>query len=233
MLDIVIRIDEWLQGMLTPLACIMLWGAFSAIFSMFVYRSCSPQAKLQLLKTEHRQVRSCLMQHDGDFNTLQKLIIRDLGLSLKQIVMILPAFIVSVLPVLALMFCLFVQYGYALPSTGERITLRFQPQSTTHEIIWPDAGSPTNISDDEGNKLLTLPLTAAIPEITKEYWLTTLFPNPIGNLPEQTAVESVHIGIPEKAYTSFGPGWSRGFEFWYIVSLLVVSLFIKCRFRIV
>lgn len=37
----------------------------------------------------------------------------------------------------------------------------------------------------------------------------------------------------EQPYTSFGPDWMRGFAFWYFSALLVVSLFIKIRFKII
>ena len=233
MLDIVTQVDAWLQGMLPPLACIILWGAASAIFSMFLYKWLSPQKKLLLLKAEHKSVRAALIRHDGDFAELQKIIFKDLGLSLKQIGLIFPAFAITVLPVIALIFCLFVRYGYALPEAGDKVIIAFHPENTTQEIIWSDATSPVEIKDTDGNKLLTLPLPTAIPEVTKPSWLTALFPNPIGVLPEETAVDTVHIGLPPRYYTYFGADWMRGFEFWYILSLLIVSLIIKVRFKII
>lgn len=35
-----------------------------------------------------------------------------------------------------------------------------------------------------------------------------------------------------QAYTAFGPEWMRGFEFWYILTLMIVSFAIKLVFRI-
>lgn len=40
------------------------------------------------------------------------------------------------------------------------------------------------------------------------------------------------LDIYTSTYTSFGPEWMRGFEFWYILSLLVVSLYLKFKFHI-
>lgn len=233
MLSFVTSIDAALQNMLPPLACILLWGALSAVISMMLYRLLSPQKKLHNLKVAQKHTRTQLLAHDGDFSSLQQLIAKDIGLSLKQIALIFPAFFVTVLPVVALMFCLFVRYAYELPKTGDTLTLTFMPQEKTQEIIWPPADSPLPVLDDAGIPLFTLPLPAPIPEITKPDWLTALFPNPIGVLPDNTEIESVYMHIPARHYSKFGPDWMRGFEFWYIVSLLVVSLFIKIRFKII
>ena len=233
MLHFITLIDSYLQGLVGPFAAIITWALFSAIFSMFLYKLVSPQAKLQALKIKHKDTRNTLIRHDGDFAELQSLIIKDLSLSLKQVGLILPAFIISVIPVFALMFCLFTLYAYALPETGDRITLTFHPQANSQEISWPSASAPVTISDDAGTPLFSLPLPAAIPEITKPSWLTTLFPNPIGVLPENALVESVQFSIPGRHYVSIGPEWMRGFEFWYIITLLAASIFIKIRFRII
>ena len=36
-----------------------------------------------------------------------------------------------------------------------------------------------------------------------------------------------------QTYSSFGPDWMRGFEFWYIIVVIIVSLIIKIKFKIV
>jgi uncharacterized membrane protein (DUF106 family) len=232
-LGIITIVDEGLQSIFAPLWCILIWACFSAVLSMFIYKLVSPQKKLHDLTAVQKHARTQLLAHDGDFASLQQLIFKDLALSFKQIALIFPAFFITVLPVIALMFCLFVQYAYELPKTGDKLTLTFMPQEKMQDVIWPSADSQLPVVDDAGNALFTLPLPAAIPEITKESWLTTLFPNPIGVLPQKTDVESVHISLPSKHYTHFGPDWMRGFEFWYIMTLLVVSLFIKIRFKII
>ncbi len=218
---------------LPPFVCILLWGVFSATFSMFLYKVISPQKRLQTLKQSQKEARAALIKHDGDFAELQHLITKDIGLSLKQIGLIFPAFLLTVLPVVALMFCLIVRYGYTLPNTGDQINITFYPEETTQSITWPDASSSLVINDQQGTPLFSLPLPVAIPEITRNDWLTTLFPNPLGVLPERSAVDRVHIDLPVREYSTLGASWMRGFEFWYIVSLLVMSLFIKMRFRII
>lgn len=233
MLSFVTAIDAALQSILPPLACIILWGTFSAVLSMVLYKLLSPQKKLQALKAAQKHARTQLLAHEGDFSSLQQLITKDIGLSLKQIALIFPAFFITVLPVIAIMFCLFVRYAYTLPTAGETVTINFHPSATTQAILWPSADSQLPVLDDAGTILFTLPLPMPVPEITKPTWLTALFPNPIGVIPDNTEVDSVHIALPSKHYTGFGPDWMRGFEFWYILSLLVVSLFIKIRFRII
>jgi hypothetical protein len=36
-----------------------------------------------------------------------------------------------------------------------------------------------------------------------------------------------------QTYSSFGPDWMRGFEFWYILVVIIASLIIKIKFKIV
>lgn len=148
--DIITLIDTSMASLFGPLVRIALWAIFSGCFSMAAYKILSPQKKLSGIKNEQRSTRQDLMRYDGEFSGMVALIKKDLGLSCKQIAMILLPFAIAVTPLLLLMDALFTLYG-----------------------------------------------------------------------------------VNEPAYVSFGPDWMRGFAFWYFSILLVVSLVIKIRFKII
>jgi hypothetical protein len=147
-MDPVILIDHALAGFIPALPRIILWGACSGAFSMAVYAWISPQEKLALIKPEQKKVRAQLMGYDGEFSGLKTLIKSDLGMSLQQIKLLLIPFVVSVAPVLWIIYALYNVFGDTL-------------------------------------------------------------------------------------YTDFGPEWMQGFEFWYVLALVVVSLIIKFKFKII
>jgi hypothetical protein len=147
-MDPVILIDNALAGFVPAFWRIILWGAFSGAFSMGIYAWISPQQKLAVIKGEQKSIRSQLMRYDGEFDGLKKLIAGDLGKSLSQIKLLLIPFVVSVAPVMWIIYTLYDVFGNAL-------------------------------------------------------------------------------------YTSFGPEWMQGFEFWYVLTLVIVSLIIKFKFKII
>lgn len=247
MLELVTAIDGWMAAF-PPLLRIFVWATFTAVFSMFLYRAISPQANLTDLKKRQQLVRRSLLDYEGEFSGMMELIAQDLGLSCRQIGVIFGPVILSVVPVLAIMFCLFTLYGYRLPEPGSSVLVRIDPDSAAvhwegkgsytqtadgWHIGWPLDLTPLTLKDSEGTVVVTLPIKTAIPEISKASWLTMLFPNPAGEITEKSKVDAVYLDIPDRQYTDFGPDWTRGFAFWYFAVLLVVSLFIKVRFRII
>lgn len=250
MLGIAATIDSLLAAWLPPLVVIMLWAAVSATFSMCIYALLSPQKRLLELKMHHRHVRKMLFAHEGDFKEMQTLIGKDLGIALKQMAFIFIPFLCSVIPVFALMFCLFALYEYRLPEAGSRIAISVTPPHSTliaapadslqptdnagaWSMTWPDASKPVTLYDENHIALLTLPASHAISGITKPDWLTTLFPNPLGVIDKEALINEIHMDLPARHYIHVGPDWMRGFTFWYLAMLLVASLLIKIRFRII
>ena len=139
--------DDWLALVFAPLIRCMLWATFSAVLSMALYARLSPQAKLQGLKLKQQESRRRLLHYDGEMSGMLALIQQDLAISFKQLALVSPPVMLSVLPVIYVML--------ALP----------------------------------------------------EHYPPSL--------------------------TSAGPQWMQGFEFWYLLTLFAMSLFIKIRFKII
>lgn len=92
-----------LLSFLPPLLRIGIWASLSAAFGMAIYARLSPQQRLIALKQEQKAARAALMHHDGDFSALWVLIRRDLGISLRQIRLMLLPFLLSLAPFILLM----------------------------------------------------------------------------------------------------------------------------------
>jgi|GEM_PF-2435812 len=103
-------IDLWLQAALSPLYSALLWGTLGGIVSMAIYARCSPQTRLDGMKHQQRQLRKTLRGYDGEMDGLYTLIRQDLGLSLHQIRLIFLPFVISCLPVFAMLFGLYDGY---------------------------------------------------------------------------------------------------------------------------
>lgn len=146
MFEFIASVDAIASQVLPPLARAATWGSIAGALSMAVYAWVSPQKRILAIKEEQKIARRALMQHDGEFDDMLKLMRADLGLSLKTLGIAIPAFLISVIPVAFLIYAL-------------------SPLYTT-------------------------------------------------------------------ALVDFGPSWTQGFEFWYIVAMIVISLAVKILFRI-
>lgn len=146
-MNLLLAIDNSLAPWLPELARIVVWGALSGAFSMAIYAWVSPQPKLAAVRADQKAIRAQLMRYDGPWPGLRQLIQTDLALSMRQIVLMLLPFLLSVSPVL---------------------------------------------------------------------WI----------------IYTLHAIFGDTQYSHFGPEWMRGFEFWYILALIVVSLIIKYKYRL-
>lgn len=248
MLGFILYCDALLANILPhELLRILFWSMFSAAFSMLVYRIISPQARLKHVKTKQKAARKTLLTYDGEFEGMVALIKQDLTLASRQILLTVVPFMVSFIPTLALVFCLYTIYGYRLPEPGQKILVQIEPETaqpvwsptdlaekgiSAWHITWPEQSTPLILNDANGVNVLQYPLKVAIPEITKDNWLTALFPNPAGAIQADAAINSVYTHLPVREYITIGPKWMRGFTFWYFTLFLLTSIAIKIRFKI-
>jgi hypothetical protein len=217
----------------------VIWGLVAAVLSMGLYWLFSSQAKLTDIKIRAMKARQDLNAFDGEFTEAWPLMRSMLGLSLRQLGMTtMPALLASI-PVLALIVWLGTAYGYALPDGSEDIaveTVPSQPVSAAYQAS-DAAASPTNfprllITDDTGGVVSDIALAAPVPTIHKKQWWNALFGNPLGYLPEDGAIDAIQIGLPERDYLGFGPGWLRPWYVLFFTILVLGSLAIKMTLRI-
>lgn len=212
-------------------ARILLWAAAAAILSMLLYRVLSPQRRLAQLAAEERLLRSRLNDTPAEMAEGLASAGRLLRLALLRLGLVLLPALAAALPVICIMIWLNAHYAYEMPPDHAEVAVRVQPANAEGRLV---AGDPAQVEvrDRQGALLHSLPLGAAIPVVHKRLWWNALVGNPLGYLPDDSAIDRIEIGLAEKHYLAIGPDWMRGWEPLFIATLLAGSLAIKLLFRI-
>jgi hypothetical protein len=225
---------------------VLLWGILAGWLTMLLYRRFSNQERIGELKAEQKVQQKLIAEFDGEFSELLPLIRKTLGTGFRQLGLAIGPALLATIPVLFLVVWVAGRFAYELPAPGSEIlftpepehgTLRFDPPEAAREdpagwvVRWPDADSDVSLQAN-GETLLLLPLARPVPVIHQKRWWNVLMANPIGYLPDGLPVETVHIGLPEPEYIGFGPGWMRGWMFWFFLPFLLSSVGFKFLLKI-
>ena len=228
---------------------ILVWSVISGAVGMWLYRRYSPQARIADLRLQIAGAQHDLAQYDGEFDGLLPLIGRQFRLVFIQMRLTLGATLIAGLPILLMLPWLSNQYSHDLPAPGSAVTLCVEPEaalSLLHlpevlqpsnrsagckNIVWPSPDAPLTLRDGK-HDLLTMPPQPAVPIIHQREWWNILIGNPLGYLPAQSSVRSIHLDLPEQAIIRWGPAWMRGWEFCYLLGVLVVSLLLRWRWKL-
>lgn len=105
---------------------VAIWAILSACLSMALYAKLSPQAKIITIKDQQKAARRALLQHDGSWDELQKLIATDLSLSLKHVGLISLPFVIACAPVLYVFSVLAERHAEAITGFGPDWTHGFE-----------------------------------------------------------------------------------------------------------
>lgn len=244
-------IDSYLAIMLGSFPRVLIWGAIGALASMLIYRLLSRQHVLSELKIQAKQLQNTINSFDGDFTELLPLIGQNLGLSFKRLwKTFIPAMIAS-LPLLFLVAWCSNQFGYDMPATGDRISIRLEQGSayylesqwvpdegilllddmTGWNMPWPSKNRSVKLKTNN-QTTLSLPPDTAVPVIHKKQWWNTLIANPAGYLSTDSQIDIIYIDFPQHALFQFGPEWLRSWWFSFFAALILVSLILKIRLSI-
>jgi hypothetical protein len=244
-------IDALLALAVPPVLRLVSWGVLSGWLSMIVYRRFSSQEKIGALRMRQKDQQKEISEFDGEFSELLPLIRKTLMLGFRQLGLALgPALLASV-PVLFIAIWVAGEYGHVNPAMGSDVLLSAEPPgnsihwSSAAEIKagdirssgegwvvrWPSKDQPITMSDAR-HTLLVLPLEKAIPVIHKQRWWNFLIANPLGYLPQEGPLDSVHIDLPEAVIIGSGPPWMRGWMFSFFMAVLLSSLGFKYLLRI-
>ncbi len=77
-----------------------------------------------------------------------------------------------------------------------------------------------------------MPNAAKSDTVEKFGWFNWLIGNPAGYLPADAPVAHIHLELPRRQLLDLGPSWLRGWIFWYFLVALLVSLWLKWRWRL-
>jgi hypothetical protein len=99
-------------------------------------------------------------------------------------------------------------------------------------VTWPKPGQALTLHDSDGTELLTLPTAAPVRVVAQWEWWNRLIGNPGGYLPSPGDVAAAELALPQPTVLPFGPDWLRGWLPTTILALVVLSLFLKVRWRL-
>ncbi len=220
-------IDDRLGG--PALLRLVIWGAVAGAVSMLLYLLLSPQRAIANGKRELQAAHRALDAHGGSFEQAQPLLRRLLWLALRQVGRTGGPALLASLPVICLLAWLSNSYGYDYPGPDETPGLRTEPAMLVAEWL---KGDPPGVAFDAGERRVAVPLAAPVPLLHKERWWNRLIANPAGYLPDEAAVETIHIALPQRHYLGIGPNWLRGWMAPFFAALLAVSVALKVLVRI-
>lgn len=226
--------DAALDGVLPPLARVVLWGALAGVASMLLYAVISPQARIahgrQLLRERRRQ----LERFDGELGEAMPLVTGLLRQALRQVGRTAwPAMLAS-LPLLALMAWLSTAYGHRYPDPERPPAVRVDPPGPAAHWLARTGTTPPRIllTDAAGPAVRDLWLRAPVTRLHPPRWWNHLIANPAGYLPPGSGVREVRIGLPRRELLPIGPAWMRGWEWAFFGALLATSLLVRRLARI-
>lgn len=211
-----------------PTPRLVLWGVLAGLLSMWLYRLISPQQRIVRAREELAEARLELAEYDGEFSGAWPLMAHLLRVAGAQVGRTAWPAIVASLPLLCLLLWLSTAYGYRFPEPGDVPALTVTPPDL--QATWvPEADGRVPgvaLSDARGNAI-TVPLSSPVPVLQHHRWWNALIANPAGYLPHGTAAREVDIALPQRVYMPVGPGWMRGWELPFFLSLVLTSLLVK------
>jgi hypothetical protein len=237
-------------GFLPDFLRLLAWGILGGVLSMVFYALLSPQTKISEVKVALREAQGLLATSDDSFDDLWQLIKKTLSLSFRHLMLVFIPALLSSLPLICILAWASSQFGYQFPEPGEHVTLSAQPvtaasklswqiiavnpefDGSSWEFEWPDEAQSFRLDDEDGNILLEIPPTVAVPQIHKRLWWNSWLGNPLGYLPQQSPVDSVNISLPAKHYLSIGPAWVRSWLMLFFIAVMFSALMTKWLFKI-
>jgi uncharacterized membrane protein (DUF106 family) len=229
---------------------VMLIAIAFAFISMWLYRRISNQEKLSKTRAEIAAAQKELATYDGEFAGLRGLITRTMTLTFRQVALTgFPALIASI-PLLFALPWLSNRYSEELPGTGEAtalcisgwnapVTLEWQPSASVTDngescfyVRWPAESETLSLAGTD-RVWIQLPLRAPSPVLHKKSAFNWLFANPAGYVDDQAPFEAVHFTLRQHDLIDFGPSWVRHWMFAFFGTLIVMSLIIKVRWKVV
>lgn len=227
---------------------VVAYAAASAWMGMALYRRLSDQRRLAEIGAQVALSQQALARHEGDFATLRILILANLCATLHHLALTLRPALIASLPLLFALPWLSNRFDLMQPQAGTSVSVCVQPvvqglhwqaSSVTANtasgcwlIPWPDVKTPATLSDSTGQPLLVIPNAAKSDTVEKFGWFNWIIGNPAGYLPADAAVARVRIALPQRQIIPIGPAWLRGWVFWYFLAALLVSLWLKWRWRL-
>jgi hypothetical protein len=243
-------VDGLMSGWLPDTVRLLFWAVVAGVASMALYGLTSNQARLGSIKAEMAVLRKQIVEFDGPFSEMWRLVGRNLSLALRQVwVTFVPAIIASV-PVIFLLVWVSNSFDATMPRPGDQVEVEaFASEGTAlpavhwrgagapaegdgaWRVAWPDAAAHLELLNADDQVLLKLPTAAPVGVVHQRRWWNVLLGNPAGYLPPGQ-VDAVEIDLPRREYLPFGPDWLRGWIPLFFAVLIAASLLVKVLWRL-
>lgn len=228
---------------------VLAWGALGGAIGMWVYRRYSPQQRITEVRAQLRAVQQELAAYDGEFSGLRRLIKQQFGLVFTQLRLTALSALLAGVPVLLILPWLSNSYDARSPNAGDSIAVCATPSELAANLVWeggvavpaeragcwqlqwPAAGAPVRLLES-GQQLLELPMPVAARIVHRRGMLNALIGNPAGYLPESAKTHAVTFEMPSVELVSVGPPWLRGWTAAFFSAALLISLWLRSRWRL-
>lgn len=104
-------LDQFMAIGLLATIRLVIWGVIGGVVTMGLYRLLSPQAKIGRAKRAARAARRRLYEFDGEFADAGPLLRDQFVAAFKHIALVVPATLLAMFPLLALLVWLDATYG--------------------------------------------------------------------------------------------------------------------------
>lgn len=227
-------IDARLASWTPDAARLVFWSLLAAASTMALYWWLSPQAKIGESKRRLQQAKAALDRYEGDIAGARPLMREMLRQALRQIGLVLGPTLAAGLPVLCILVWASTSFGHRYPEPGEPVAVSTDPSGLQGQWSQDPARARPHVvvRDAQGQLVGEIEVAAPVTTVHKRSWWNALVGNPAGYLPEHAPLDRIEIGLPEKQYLHFGPGWMRGWEFLFLSAMMLAALAIKTVFRI-
>lgn len=241
-------IDAGLALALPAWARVMAFGVVSALVTMGLYTALSNQQAIKAQKVRLKEIQGQLKASQDDLGETMRLTRANLATSFGILGRVIGPALLSSLPVIVVIGWLAVHWSHAEPAPGTSVAVELAPSAVgvTLEppslldgsapgmaMLWPPAGTELRLAH-QGTPLWTgsPAALATTAEVAQPRWWNLFLGNPAGYLEAGAGLDRMSVELPARELLGFGPGWMRGWEFVYFLTVICVSLGLKAAFRI-
>ncbi len=239
-------VDGVAARIITPAGSIIFWSLLCSAAVMFLYRLCSPQAKLKEIKVRMREIQGAMMQDPDDLSAVLKLSGENIRIALQRVAFTCIPTCIAVIPLFSITAWINSVYAYETPRAGAEISCTVYPADAVLTVsagAGPAAAAPGTVVIPEGCGQLLVSAAGsagsaalALPPVSNHlahknlrHWLLG---NPAGYLPAGIAADAVEFGFERRQFLGFGPSWLRGWEALFLIGMSVFSIALKIVMKI-
>ncbi|MBN2162261.1 MAG: hypothetical protein JXR25_04105 [Pontiellaceae bacterium] len=219
------------SGIIGAVGSLLFWSMLCSAVVLFLYRVCSPQETLKMIKVRMRELQAAMAKEQDDLSEVLRLSRENIAIAFKRFLLTFLPTCVAVIPLLSLATWLHSEYAFQPPTPEQRIAVSSIPDGA-NLLLQPEGVTGLRISMPDGSQLATLSLPPKGSVLAKKTWWNHLLGNPVGYLPADAGPDAVKIGFSHREFIRVGPGWLRGWETIFIGGMTLFSLVLKLAFKV-